>query len=548
MRLLWIGRGIAAGLVLLQAANAGSGASSDPVLATVNGEPVTLSRVLGAGGASPAAGEAAAALDRMIGVELVVQEGYRMGLEETIEVRDQMGIFERDTLRDGLFGEWIGDLRPDEGAIASMTKAMTAEVLVRSVAFEARAGAEELLARVAQGEDFDAVAKDLAGEGRGIVDPGDKLIRMSELLPGVQAAIAHLEPGGVSTVYELGDRFAVSRLVERRPAPDPDARSKAEQAVLRRMQAEAIASNVEALKRKHAKVDQTLMASLDFQAEEPGFESYLEDGRALVAIEGAEPITVGDLADAVRKRLFHGPGRAADRDRLNRKRDDVLEDLIAKRVVMKEAVARGLDKRPEYLALRDERERELIFGAFVAKAIEPEVKVSDAEVARYYEAHRQELTGPDMARLDSIAFRSRAEAEAALAKLRAGADMAWMRTNAPGRIDPKDTPDLLVFPATPVMVSEVPADLRQALAGADSGELRLYGVTNGPSYVILVKEMLPGQTLPLEKAMRGIRARLTGEKRQKAFDDYVATLRKASEVEVLVTPEQLERLAAPPAS
>jgi len=531
---------------ILPAMAAAPGGSSDPVLATVEGEPVLLSRVRGGSGAAPPAGEAGKALDRMIGVELAIQEGYRMGLEESLEVRDQMGIFERDTLRDGLFAGRIGGLKTDPKQVESMAKGMTVEVRIRSAAFAAKADADRLVARAALGDDFDAAAKEIAANGKGSVDPGEGFIRMSELLPAVQAAIGPLAPGRVSAVYNIGDRFAVSRLVERRPAPDPDARAKAEEEVLRRIEGEAIAKYVEELKKKNAKVDESLYATLDFEAEEPGLDSYLHDSRTLVTIAGAEPILVHALADAVRKRLFHGAGRAAEKHRLNRKRDEVLDDLISKRVVLREALAQGLDKRPEYLALRNETERELVFGAFVAKVIEPEVGVTDAEILKHYETHRKELTGPDMARLESIPFGSRKDAEAALAKLRAGADMAWMRTNATGRLDPVANPDLLAFPAVPVILGDLPADLRQALARTVSGEYRLYSATGGATYVILVREFLPGQTMPLESAQGRIRAKLTGEKRQKAFDDYVAALRKASDVKILVTPEQLEKLVASP--
>ena len=533
---------------VLPALAAAPGRSSDPVLATVNGEPVTLGKVRGGSSAALPAGETVKALDRMIGVTLATQEGYRMGLNEILEVRDQMGIFERDTLRDGLFAGRLATLKPDPAQVESLAKAMTVEVRIRSAAFAARADADQLVARAARGEDFDAAAKAIAANGKGSVDPGEGFIRTSELLPAVQSAIGQLAPGRVSAVYKIGDRFAVSRLVERRQAPDPDARAKAQDEVLRRMQGEVIAKYAVELRQKYAKVNESLYATLDFDADKPGFESYLKDNRTLVTIAGGEPITVHVLADAVRKRLFHGADRAAEKNRLNRKKDEVLQDLISKRVVMREALVQGLDKKPEYVALRAEQERQLVFGAFVAKAIEPEVKVTDDEIRAYHQAHLKELTGPDMARLESIAFGSRKEAEMALAKLRSGADLAWMRTNAPGRLDPAANPNLLVFPAVPVTLGDLPADLSQALARAVSGEYRLYSATEGATYVILVRQILPGQALPLESAEGRIRAKLTGEKRQKAFDDYVARLRKASDVKILVTPEQLEKLVASPSA
>jgi peptidyl-prolyl cis-trans isomerase C len=523
--------------------------ASDPVLATVNGDPVRLSRLRGEAGSLPAPGDAPKALDRMVGVELVIQEGYRMGLEQTIEVRDQMGIFERDTLRDGLFAARVHDLQPDPAAVDALAKGMTVEVRLRSAAFASEADARALVARAAKGDDFDAAAKELTANRKGSVDPGEGFIHLSELRPEVQAAIAPLAPGGVSAVYRIGGRFAVSRLLERRAAPDPDAHAKAEAEVRRRAQTEAIAKYVDELRQRDAKVDQRLYATLDFESAKPGFESYLHDRRPLVTIAGAEPITVQDLADAVRKRLFHGAENAAEAKALNHKRDEVLDDLIAKRVVVKEARAQGLDRRPAYLALRRETERQLVFGAFVAKVIQPDVKVTDAEVGKYYDAHRREFTAPDMARLDAIAFSSRSDAEAALAKLHAGEEFEWTRANAPGRLDPATHPQGMVFPSTPVILSDLPEGLRRALTGAASGDDRLYAAPGGTTYLIRVRELLPGRVQPLEDVAGGIRAKLGGEQRQRAFDDYVARLRQASDVKLLVTPEQLAKLvAAAPAS
>ena len=139
---------------------------------------------------------------------------------------------------------------------------------------------------------------------------------------------------------------------------------------------------------------------------------------------------------------------------------------------------------------------------------------------------------------------SRGSAEAALAKLRAGADLAWMRTNAPGRIAPDANPNLLAFPAAPVMLGDLPDSLRQSLAKAESGEYRLHATPEGTTYVILVREILPGKPLTREAAAGQIRAKLTGEKRQHAFDDYVATLRKAADVKLLMTPEEIAKSTA----
>ena len=542
----WAGALLACALVGLPSSAAPTAPSREMPVATVNGEPIPLGRLLPQDGVGRTDQDPAQILDRMIRVELVVQEGYRMGLENTLEVRDQMGIFERDTLRDGVFGTVVQSVKVDPKEVDAMATAMTTEVRMRSVLFPKKADAERFVTRVSAGQDFENAAKAVVDSGTGQLDPGEAFIQSSELLPEVQVAVSPLAPGGLSNIYAIGDKFAVTRLVDRRAVPDPEAKTKAEAELLRRAQAEAIGAYVGALRKKSAKVDEALLSSLDFDAEKPGFDAFLKDDRPLVTIAGDEPIRVSDLADAVRKRLFHGADRAAEKGRLNRKKTEVLEDLITKRVVLKEARAKGLDKKPEYVALRDVVERELVFGAFVAKVIEPEVKISDAEIRSYYDAHRDELKGPDMARLDALALATRKDAEDAMAKLRAGADLSWLRVNAPGRIDTKGREDLLQFPQTPVMLSELPDDLRDALSKAQSGDTRLYEPKGGTSYVVLVREMLPGQTIPLDTVESRIRGRLAGQRRQKLFDEYAEKLRAASDVKILVEPEKLGELIGAP--
>ena len=85
-------------------------------------------------------------------------------------------------------------------------------------------------------------------------------------------------------------------------------------------------------------------------------------------------------------------------------------------------------------------------------------------------------------------------------------------------------------------------DLQQVLAKADNGEYRIYSPAGGPTYVILVREILTGRTASAQESEALIRSKLIGLKRQRVFDDYIARLRSASEVRILVTPQELETL------
>jgi len=541
--------GVFVAAVLAASAVLGAGPSAPSaakVLATVNGEPITLGAVDAARSARATPDDPFRVLDRLIGVELVVQEGRRMGLQDSLEVSDQLGIFERDTLRDGLFARVLENVKADPKVTEKLAATMNTEVSIRSALFPRREDAASLRERALKGADFDAAAAEVTGAEKGKLDPGKGFIRLADLRPEVQDAVATLSAGQVSAVYAIDGQFAVTRLVDRRALPNPHARAEAEAEGLKRAQLVAMASYVDGLSKKYAKVNESLVAAVDFDAKEPGFDSYLSDARAAVTIEGDPPITVADLADATRKRLFHGAGRAADRGRLNRKKIEILDDLITKRVVMKEARRLGLDKKPEYVALRDEVQRELIFGMFVGKVIEQSVKVSGEDIRKYYEGHKAEFTQPEMVRLEALAFESRKAADEGLVKLRSGADLAWMRGNAPGRLAPEAVPEGLRFPSMPLVVAQLPDDVRQALQGATSGDYRVFATPAGPAAVLHVRDRIVGAPRRLAEVEDSIRRTVAGEKRQSAFDEYVLTLRKASEVRILITADELRKLPQPP--
>jgi parvulin-like peptidyl-prolyl isomerase len=475
-------------------------------------------------------------------VTLIVQEADRMGLDDSLEVRDQLGVFERDTLRDGLFATRVGSMKPDPKAVADLERAMATEVQMRSILMPKESDAKSLAAAAAGGADFEAAMKEAAAKNQGRIDEGEGFIKTSELKPEVVAILAKLKPGQVSAPYAMGGQFAVTRLTDRKIVQDPEIHAQAEAEALRRAQTAAISALVDELRTKYATVDRKLLDSVDFDAKEPGLDALVKDGRPVATIAGDAPITVGDVAGSLRKRLFHGTESAGGRGKLNRRKEEILDDLIAKRVVMKEAKRLGLDTKPAYLAVRDEERKELMFAAFVSKVLATDVSVSDDEVAAYYKAHKKEFTEPEMVRLDAVAFDSRPSAEAALAKLRAGADVAWMRGNAGGRLDAAAVPEEARIPATPVLREDLPATLRDALAGARPGEFRLYVPASGSPWVVQLRDVFEGKTQPLADVSGGIKAKLAGQKRQDAFEAYAKKLRAASEVKLFVTESELKAL------
>ena len=136
----------------------------------------------------------------------------------------------------------------------------------------------------------------------------------------------------------------------------------------------------EGLKAKYAKINEPLLKSLDFDSKEPGFDKLLKDKRAVAEIKGEKPITVGELAEYMKQQLYHGVERAVEAKRLNKKKDLILDEMLNKRVLRKEALRLGLDKTESYKNKVKEYEDSMVFGAFIQKAIVPDIKLKEEDL------------------------------------------------------------------------------------------------------------------------------------------------------------------------
>jgi len=130
----------------------------------------------------------------------------------------------------------------------------------------------------------------------------------------------------------------------------------------------------------------------------------------------------------------------------------------------------------------------------------------------------------------SLAFSRRAAGEDAMRKLREGSDYGWLAANAEGRVA-KGTPGVLTLDGQPVTVDSMPHGLQKALAGAKSGDFRLYESPEGHTYLLAVQQVLGSTARPYEEVREEISRKVYGEKIKKAVESYAAKLRAQSKVE-----------------
>jgi parvulin-like peptidyl-prolyl isomerase len=512
----------------------------EKTVATVNNEPITLDEFnqelatihQGIGEDQKAEKEKISGLlNRLINTRLIIQEARRMGLDELKELKERVDVFARQTLRDELIERQVKNIKPDEKEVERLYREAIREWKIKSVLFEKEEDAKAMENALKGGKGFDEALKKSLSDRKGKGSEEGNYLKEKELLPEIAEAVSKMKIGSTSSVVKIKTGFVIFKLEDVRFPEDPKVKEQVRMELLRQKQKEAFAKNEKALKAKSVKVNDPLLKSLDFESKEQGFEKLLKDKRAVAEIKGEKPITVGEFAEYMKQQLYHGVERAVESKRLNKRKDQILEEMLEKRVLRKEAVRLGIDKTEGYKNKVKEYENSLIFGAFVQKAVVPDVKLNEEELKAYYDQHMKEYSYPEMMKIKSLAFSKREDAEKAIVTLRQGTDFQWLGANAEGQVD-KNTKGVLNFEGNLLTTKNLPENVQKAVSGAKSGDFRFLANPENYFYVLSIQEVIPPRLQLYPEVREQIAKKIYNEKIIKAVEEYADKLRAVSEVKI----------------
>jgi hypothetical protein len=470
-------------------------------------------------------------LKRLINTRLIIQEARRMGLDELKELKEREDVFARQTLRDELIDRHVKDIKPDPKEVEKTYRESVKEFKIRSILFEKEEDAKQMEGLIKAGMNFDETFKKFLSDKKGKGEEEGSYLKSKELLPEIEEAVSKMTIGSFSSVIKIKSGYVIFKLEDIRFPEDPEIRDKIKLDILLRKQKEAYFEYFKTLKKKYAKANEGLLKGLDFESKEPGFEKLVKDKRVLVEIRGEKPITVGEFSGYMKQQLFHGIERAVEAKRLNKRKEQVLDDMLQKRILRKEALRLGIDKTEEYKNKVKENENSLLFGAFVAKAVAPDIKLKEEELKAYYDQHIKEYTYPEMMKIKSLAFLKREGAEKAIVNLRKGTDFQWLKANAEGQVD-QNTKGVLNFEGNLLTTKDLPENVQKAVLGAKSGDFRLLANPENYFYVLSIQEVIPPRPQPYPEAREQIAKKIYNEKLTKAVEDYAEKLRALSEVKI----------------
>lgn len=511
-------------------------------VATVNDEPITmeeLNRAIGSSHAGRSADKKAGRigysgiLARLINTRLILLEAQNMGFDELPEINDAVNIYSKKNLMELLLEQYVEDIKADSDEVERLYREEVKEWKIKALKFEKKVNAKKIEAELMVDNSFEAIAqKAVAG---GIAKGGEEeYLKDRNLTPAIARLVSNMEIGSTSPIVSVGKEGFIIFKLEGVLVPeqeDSEARKKVLRLALNQKRVRAAKDYYSELRNKYVTINEELFDGLDYESEEPGFEKLLKDKKVIAEISGEKPITVGELSVALKEEFYHGEQLARQNKRINKRKASVLEGLLEKRVLVKEAFIQGIDKTEAYQNRVKEYRDSVIFGAFIQKVIYPGIKLDVKEVKTYYKENSGEYTFPEMMRIKSLVFRERSEAVNAIDKLRQGTDFNWLSSHAEGQVD-KNSEGLLKFEGNLLTLTSLPEEVHKTVAGAKTGDLRLYASAEAYFYVLYIYDVIPARPQPFENVKKEIAQKVFSVKAKKAIEAYADELKEYYPVKI----------------
>jgi parvulin-like peptidyl-prolyl isomerase len=458
-------------------------------------------------------------LDVVIDWRLLIQEAYRLGLQENPEVvkaeAEELGRRGVDYL---VRTEVEERARPTPEQVRAAWERDSPEVLqARQIVVETREEAEAIYLQVLGGADFETLARECSLAPSRLQGGRLPPVMWGMMEADWEKAAFALAPGE-TILHEDRDGWEVLQLESREAGERPPfekVSSRIEGILGKRMLEERKRDYSEALWAKyHAKTSETGLDASALREAKPETVVAEWDGGRLTLGEVAAPEELEALARfSPRRFLSHFTGllRATVNDALSRE----------------EVHSRGIDRVPEVVdavrAFREDMMERMLYADFILK----DVAATDEEIRAEYEAQKKDLVAPERRQVAHILVPTEAEAAEIRAKIAGGErfeDLARSRSK-----DAQTAPREGVLGW--ITKRDVPEDFGPVIAlkeGEVSEPIRSkYGY-----HVVRVNAIVAERPLSLEESKEKLREAILTRKQQGKRKVWVDKLRAASRIRI----------------
>ena len=224
-----------------------------------------------------------ALLQRMINVKLILQEAKNIGLDALPGMKENVEVYEKQTLRGVLLSRQVRGIRPDKREVERTYKESIREMQIRAYLFDKEENAKQAEEEIRSGGDFDNLMKRLVAEGKAKGEREGAFLKEKDLLPEISEEISKMKEGAISSVLKVSagskgePAFTILKFEGIRFSESPEARERASKEVLQKKRMEAMTKYAETLKKKYVRIRKKTLEALDYEAETPGLDNLLKD-------------------------------------------------------------------------------------------------------------------------------------------------------------------------------------------------------------------------------------------------------------------------------
>ena len=196
-----------------------------------------------------------------------------------------------------------------------------------------------------------------------------------------------------------------------------------------------------------------------------------------------------------------------------------LDNLVARELIIQEAVKTGLGKDPEVMKRLDQTRDNLLIGLYVKNEVFDKSKFSDEDVKKYFDEHKDSLGS---VRISHIQVPAKETAEEVLAKYKAGEPFAKLAKEYSGDEETKAKGGDLGFLSWAQIGS---GDLKDAAFNTPAGDVSNVVRSSFAFHVIKVTEKKPATDKDFDSLKDPLKEYLTEKRKEELFEAKVKDLK-----------------------
>lgn len=269
--------------------------------------------------------------------------------------------------------------------------------------------------------------------------------------------------------------------------------------------------------------------------------SKKQEGQVLVTMDG-DSITLSEFNKALDKIPMNMKMLVATESG----KKTYLDTLVTRKLLLREAKKEKIESDKDFQEKLDEIKDQLLMESLLKKKLSMDGKMTDEDLKKYYEAHKEEFKKDGEISTRHILVKTQDEAKQIMAQIQKGEDFAELARKY--SIDPnaKASGGEIGFHPKGTLVPEYEA---AAFKLKKVGQISPITKTQFGYHIIKLEGMKPPTYVPFEEVKDFIKQKIGQEKQKELFDKYVADLKKGAKItineQLLKTEEKQGKTEAP---